>query len=111
MGLRPAHIVTAVYSQSIMHSSSRRLVVPGATSPRSPQNTRAVGCDIRRQSRSSEKITVVPLGTAAALMSVSADEPPGLHVALAFDVDEPGRLGEEVVGQELPGGTGDLDLV
>ena len=46
-----------------------------------------------------------------ALMTVSADEPPGLHVALAFHVDEPHRLRDEVVAQELPGRTRDLDLV
>jgi hypothetical protein len=45
------------------------------------------------------------------LMTVSADEPPGLHVALAFYVDEPYRLRDEVVAQELPGRTRDLDLV
>jgi len=52
-----------------------------------------------------------PVQTEPALVTVSADEPPGFHVALAFHVDEPYRLSDEVVAQELPGRTRDLDLV
>ena len=48
---------------------------------------------------------------APALKTVPADQPPGLHVALAFHLDEPHRLRDKVVAQELPGRTGDLDLV
>jgi hypothetical protein len=48
---------------------------------------------------------------APALTTVPADEPPGFHIALAFHVDEPHRLRDEVVAQELPGRTRDLDLV
>ena len=40
-----------------------------------------------------------------------ADEPPGLDRALALHVDEPDRLGHEVVAQELPRRARDLDLV
>jgi hypothetical protein len=54
---------------------------------------------------------MMPLGNAPALMTVSADDPPGFHVALALHVDEPYRLRDEVVAQELPGRTRDLDLV
>ena len=59
----------------------------------------------------SQETEMMPLGNAPALMTVSADEPPRLHVALAFYVDEPHRLRDEVVAQELPGRTRDLDLV
>src|SRR5919109_4950151 len=47
----------------------------------------------------------------SSLTAFPADEPPGLHLALAFDVDEPHRLGDEVVAQQLPGRPRDLDLV
>jgi hypothetical protein len=53
----------------------------------------------------------VLIALAPALTTVPADEPPGLHVALAFHVNEPHRLRDEVVAQELPGRTRDLDLV
>src|SRR5215211_8830017 len=53
----------------------------------------------------------VLIALAPALTTVPADEPPGLHVPLAFHVDEPHRLRDEVVAQELPGRTRDLDLV
>ena len=59
----------------------------------------------------SQETEMMPLGNAPALMTVSADEPPRLHVALAFYIDEPHRLRDEVVAQELPGRTRDLDLV
>jgi hypothetical protein len=53
----------------------------------------------------------VLIALAPALTTVPADQPPGLHLALAFHVDEPHRLGDEVVAQELTGRTCDLDLV
>ena len=53
----------------------------------------------------------VLIALAPALTTVPADEPPGLHVALAFHVDESHRLRDEVVAQKLPGRTRDLDLV
>src|SRR5215213_6345145 len=49
--------------------------------------------------------------TAPALTAIPADESPGLHLAFAFHVDEPDRLGDEVGAQQLPGRTRDLDLV
>jgi hypothetical protein len=53
----------------------------------------------------------VLIALAPALTTLPADEPPGLHVALAFHEDEPHRLRDEVVAHELPGRTRDLDLV
>jgi NUDIX domain-containing protein len=53
----------------------------------------------------------VLIALAPALKTVPAGQPPGLHLALAFHADEPHRLGDEVVTQELPGRTADLDLV
>jgi release factor glutamine methyltransferase len=49
--------------------------------------------------------------TRTELTTIPADEAPGLHLTLAFHVDEPQRLGQELVAQQLPGRTRDLDLV
>jgi release factor glutamine methyltransferase len=45
------------------------------------------------------------------LTAIPSDEPPGLHLTLALHVDEPQSLGRELVAQQLPGRTRDLDLV
>jgi hypothetical protein len=51
------------------------------------------------------------IALAPALTTVSTDESPGFYVALAFHVDQPHWLCDEVVAQQLPGRTGDLNLV
>jgi hypothetical protein len=58
-----------------------------------------------------ESVDVRAHAARSSLTAVPADEPPGLHLALAFHVDEPHWLRDEVVAQQLPGGAGDLDLV
>src|SRR5829696_1230307 len=53
----------------------------------------------------------VLIALAPALTTVPAHETPGLHFTLAFHLYEPHRLRDEVLAQELPGRTRDLDLV